>query len=232
MNIFAHRGYSGKYPENTMTAFKKAAETHCYGIELDVQLTKDGTVAVIHDERVDRTTDGTGWVEEFPFVDIQKLNANKIHPETAPRESIPSFDEYCAWVKQTNLVTNVELKTGCVYYSGLEEKTLAVIKKYGLEEHMFFSSFNPLSLILLRKAAPEIPCGLLVEHPVVHAGIMCRQFGFEYYHPGVDGLTESSVEECHAEGRDVHVWTINSIEGKNTLASWGVDGIFTNYPEL
>jgi glycerophosphoryl diester phosphodiesterase len=231
MNIFAHRGYSGEYPENTMTAFKKALETHCYGIELDVQLSKDGTVVVIHDERVDRTTDGTGWVEEFTFNELRKLNANKTHPEPAPCESIPSFDEYCAWVRQTELVTNVELKTGSVYYSGLEEKTLAVIKKYGLEERMFFSSFNPLSLILLKKTAPEIPCGLLVGRPVVHAGIMCRQFGFEYYHPGMDGLTEAAVEECHANGRKVHVWTVNSTEEKNMLCPWGVDGIFTNYPE-
>jgi glycerophosphoryl diester phosphodiesterase len=232
MNIFAHRGYSGKYPENTMTAFKKAVETHCYGIELDVQLTKDGTVVVIHDERIDRTTDGSGWVEEFAFDELRKFNANKTHPETSGREAIPSFDEYCAWVKQTDLVTNVELKTGSVYYSGLEEKTLAVIKKYGLEERMFFSSFNPLSLILLKKIAPEIPCGLLVERPVVHAGTMCRQFGFEYYHPGIDGLTKAAVEECHAGGRKVHVWTVNTVEDKNTLVSWGVDGIFTNYPEL
>lgn len=232
MNIFAHRGYSGNYPENTMTAFKKAAETHCYGIELDVQLTKDGTVVVIHDERVDRTTDGTGWVEEFSFADIQRLNANKTHPETVSRESIPSFDEYCSWVKQTESVTNVELKTGSVYYSGLEEKTLAVIKKHGLEERMFFSSFNPLSLILLKKLAPGIPCGLLVGRPVVHAGIMCRQSGFEYYHPGIDGLSKTAVDECHASGRKVHVWTVNSTGEKNMLCSWGVDGIFTNYPEL
>ncbi|HAH62404.1 MAG TPA: glycerophosphodiester phosphodiesterase [Treponema sp.] len=232
MNIFAHRGYSGIYPENTMTAFMKAAGTACYGIELDVQLTKDGTVVVIHDERVDRTTGGTGWVEDFTFAELQRLNANKTHPEAAEQEHIPSFEEYCAWVQRTNLVTNVELKTGCVYYSGLEEKTLDIIKKYNLEPRMFFSSFNPLSLVLIKRIAPEIPCGLLVERPVVHAGKMCVQFGFEYYHPGTDGLTEDAVKECRAAGRKVHVWTVNEIEDKTRLEQWGVDGIFTNFPEL
>lgn len=215
-----------------MTAFMKAAETACYGIELDVQLTKDGTVVVIHDELVDRTADGAGWVEDFTFAELQKLNAVKTHPETAAKEHIPSFDEYCAWVQRTNLVTNVELKTGSVYYSGLEEKTIDIIKKYNLEPRMFFSSFNPLSLVLTKKIAPEISCGLLVERPVVHAGRMCAQFGFEYYHPGMDGLTEAAVKECHEAGRKVHVWTVNGTEDKNKLEQLGVDGIFTNFPEL
>jgi glycerophosphoryl diester phosphodiesterase len=229
MKLFAHRGYSGRYPENTMTAFKKTDASVFSGIELDVQLTRDGTVIVIHDEQLDRTTDGTGWVKDFTFAELQKLNANRTHPETAGKEHIPSFDEYCAWVKQTNLLTNVELKTGAVYYSGIEEKTIDIIKKYCLGPRMFFSSFNPLSLVLAKKLAPEIPCGLLVERPVVNAGRMCEQFGFEYYHPGIDGLTKAAVRECHEVGRKVHVWTVNTAAARQKIAEWDVDGIFTNY---
>lgn len=72
MKVYAHRGYSGRYPENTMLAFKEAEKTGCYGIELDVQLTKDGEVVIIHDERVDRTTDGTGWVRDFTLEELKK----------------------------------------------------------------------------------------------------------------------------------------------------------------
>ena len=75
MKVYAHRGYCGRYPENTMLAFKEAEKTGCYGIELDVQLTKDGEVVIIHDERVDRTTDGTGWVRDFTLEELKKLNA-------------------------------------------------------------------------------------------------------------------------------------------------------------
>jgi Glycerophosphoryl diester phosphodiesterase len=220
------------YPENTMTAFMKAAGTACTGIELDVQLTKDGTVVIIHDETLDRTTGGTGWVGDFTYAALRKLNANRTHPETAAEEHIPSFEEYCSWAAHTNLVTNVELKTGCVYYSGLEEKVLAVIEKYDLHERMLFSSFNPLSLVLMKKIAPDIPCGLLVERPVVHAGLMCSRFGFECYHPGTDGLTQEAVKECHDAGRKVNVWTVNEKQEMDRLAAWGADGIFTNFPEL
>ena len=75
MKVFAHRGFSGRYPQNTMLAFQKALESGCDGIELDVQLTKDGEVVIIHDERVDRTTDGTGWVRDFTLEELKKLNA-------------------------------------------------------------------------------------------------------------------------------------------------------------
>ena len=78
MKIYAHRGYSGKYPENTMLAFEKAAETGCDGIELDVQLTKDGKLVVIHDESVDRTTTGTGKVKDFTYDELARFNAAKL----------------------------------------------------------------------------------------------------------------------------------------------------------
>ena len=78
MKVYAHRGYSGRYPENTMLAFKKAEETGCYGIELDVQLTKDGEVVIIHDERVDRTTDGTGWVRDYTLAELMRQQSGAV----------------------------------------------------------------------------------------------------------------------------------------------------------
>ena len=110
MKVYAHRGYSGKYPENTMLAFKEAEKTGCYGIELDVQLTKDGEVVIIHDERVDRTTDGTGWVRDFTLKELKKLNAAAAWNGKYGFEPIPTMEEYCQWVKDTNLVTNIEIK--------------------------------------------------------------------------------------------------------------------------
>jgi len=230
MKIYAHRGYSGMYPENTMTAYRKAAERHPEGIELDVQLTKDGEVVVIHDEKVDRTTDGTGFVCEYTFAELEKLNAGRTHPETCTQEHIPSFDEYCEWLKTTDLVTNIELKSGAIYYHNLEDRTLAVIAKYGVEKQVFFSSFNPLSLVRMKKLAPEIPCGLLVEKPIINAGFMCKLAGFEFFHPGMRGLTEKTVGECHHYGIGVNVWTVNTGAEAEKLKQLGVDGIFSNYP--
>ena len=208
MKVYAHRGYSGRYPENTMLSFQKAAETGCDGIELDVQLTRDGTVVVIHDEAVDRTTDGTGLVKD-------------------------SFEEYCEWASQYGFMTNVEIKTGVYYYEDIEEKTLEIIKKYHLEDRVMFSSFNHLSLERLKELAPDIPRGALLEHVGLgNAGYYCSRCGYACYHPGIRGLTEETVRNCRDHGIGVNVWTINDMESLENTYEWGCSGIFTNYPEI
>ena len=232
MKILAHRGYSGKYPENTMTAFKEALKAGADGIELDVQLTKDGQVVIIHDEKVDRTTDGQGWVKDFTLEEIKKLNANRTKPESIESESIPSFDEYCKWAADNTLITNVELKTGKYYYRGLEEKTLEIVRKHGIEDRIIFSSFNPLSVYKIKQLAPEIPCGLLAEYGGIEmAGDLCSDFGFEYYHPSKDELTEENIENCNERGIGLNVWTVNDQDKFLWCKKIKVNSVITNYPE-
>ena len=190
MKVYAHRGYSGRYPENTMLSFQKAAETGCDGIELDVQLTRDGTVVVIHDEAVDRTTDGTGLVKDYTFEELRKLDAGTIKGGRYGFCPVPSFEEYCEWASQYGFMTNVEIKTGVYYYEHIEEKTLEIIKKYHLEDRVMFSSFNHLSLERLKELAPDIPRGALLEHAGLgNAGYYCRRCGYACYHQGIRGLT-------------------------------------------
>lgn len=233
MKVFAHRGYSGRYPENTMLAFKKAYETGADGIELDVQLTKDDVLVVIHDERIDRTTDGIGFVRDYTYEELKKFNASKIHGETSPFEVIPTFDEYCDWVKDTPMITNIELKTGVYYYENIEEKTLEIVKKYHLEDRVIFSSFNHLSVLRMKELAPELPCGALAEYGGIgNAGFYCSRFGFEYYHPDYNDMSDESVEECKRRGIGLNVWTVNDLEGLERLYAWGCNGIITNYPPI
>ena len=156
MKVMAHRGYSGKYPENTMLAFEEAAKTGADGIELDVQLTKDGQVVGIHDERIDRTTDGSGWVKDYTYEELKKFNAARVKGDQFGFQPIPSFEEYCAWAKNQSLFTNVELKTSIIYYPEIEEKTIALIRKYGLEDRIIFSSFNHLSILKMKELAPDV----------------------------------------------------------------------------
>ena len=96
---FAHRGYSGRYPENTMLAFRKAVEAGADGIELDVQLTKDGVPVIIHDELVDRTTDGKGFVKDMPLTQLRQLDASYIYAGQYGVNRIPTFREYCEFVR-------------------------------------------------------------------------------------------------------------------------------------
>ncbi len=196
MKVIAHRGYCGKYPENTMLAFKKAVEAGCDEIELDVQLTKDGKVVVIHDETIDRVTNGSGLVRDYTLEELQKFHAGSVFGDQYGFVNIPSFEEYCQWAAGQKVTTNIELKTGIFYYEELEEKTIEIIRKYGLEEKVMFSSFNPLSLIEAKRIAPEIPCGFLVDAPLGNAGYYCKKYGFEFFHPNGANFNPLSLIEA------------------------------------
>ncbi len=231
MKVYAHRGYSGKYPENTMLAFREAEKTGCDGIELDVQLTKDGEIVIIHDEKIDRTTDGCGYVKDYTLEELRKFNASAVKGDAYGFEPIPTLDEYCKWVKDTDLVTNIEIKSGVYYYEELEEKTLAMVRKYGLEKKVIFSSFNHTSITLLRRLAPDIPCGALVEHEGLgNAGYYCEKYDFQYFHPGWKCMSAEDVESCRMHHIPLNVWTVNDMGTLEQMYEYGVEGVISNYP--
>jgi glycerophosphoryl diester phosphodiesterase len=229
MKVAAHRGYSGLYPENTMLAFRKAAEAGADEIELDVQLTKDGTVVVIHDESVDRVTNGKGFVRDYAFEELKALDASTLHGGAFGFNPVPSLDEYFSWVRNTGITTNIELKNGVFYYEGLEEKTAALIRKHRLEEQVMFSSFNPVSLLACKKLLPQVPCGFLTTG-IGNAAYFVRSSGFEYYHPLIDSLNDRIIAECRARGVELNVWTVNDMAGLLRVQKWGCRGVITNFP--
>ena len=113
---YAHRGFSGKYPENTMLAFEKAVEAGCEGIELDVHFSKDQELVIIHDEKVDRTSDGNGYVKDFTYEELKKISFSYKFAEEIGFQKIPTLKEYFEFVKDKDLITNIELKTGVFEY--------------------------------------------------------------------------------------------------------------------
>lgn len=231
--VYAHRGYSGRFPENTMLAFKEAAKTGCYGIELDVQLTKDGQLVVIHDERIDRTTDGTGYVRDYTLEELRRFNAAASWNGKFGFQPIPTFEEYCQWAAGEKLVTNIELKTGVYYYEGIEEKTLEMVRKYGLTDRVLFSSFLHSSITILRKLAPEIKCGALVENDGLgNPGYYCEKMDFQCFHPGWMCLPKEDVDSCKAHGIELNVWTVNDMDVLERLVEWEVDGLISNFPAV
>lgn len=231
--VYAHRGYSGRFPENTMLAFKEAAKTGCYGIELDVQLTKDGQLVVIHDERIDRTTDGTGYVRDYTLEELRRFNAAASWNGKFGFQPIPTFEEYCQWAAGEKLVTNIELKTGVYYYEGIEEKTLEMVRKYGLTDRVLFSSFLHSSITILRKLAPEIKCGALVENDGLgNPGYYCEKMDFQCFHPGWMCLPKEDVDSCKTHGIELNVWTVNDMDVLERLVEWEVDGLISNFPAV
>ncbi|MGM9529812.1 MAG: glycerophosphodiester phosphodiesterase [Phascolarctobacterium sp.] len=232
MKNFAHRGFSGKYPENTMLAFKKALEAGADGIELDVQMTRDGEVVVIHDEKVDRTTNGSGNVRDLTLEELRKLDASYIYTGKQGFNPVPTFEEYCAWVAGTDLVTNIELKTGVYPYPGIEAKVWALIQKYHLENKVIISSFNHYSILRMKALAPQLPYGLLEESWLVNAGAYVAGVGVEAYHPYHGSLTAEAVAEIKSHGIAINTWTVNDESRVRELLALGVDIVIGNFPDM
>ncbi|HCM11964.1 MAG TPA: glycerophosphodiester phosphodiesterase, partial [Lachnospiraceae bacterium] len=153
MKVIAHRGYSGQYPENTMLAYEKAVEAGCDELEIDVQMTRDGVLVILHDETVERTTDGKGFIKDLNYQELRKFNVNARFGDQYGFNPIPSFEEYLDWVRKRNVTTNIELKNRKYYYEGLEERTLELVQDYGLEDRVMFSSFNHVSLLKCKQLA-------------------------------------------------------------------------------
>lgn len=229
--IFAHRGYSGKYPENTMLAFKKALECGVDGIELDVQLTKDGEVVIIHDETVDRTTDGKGYVVDYNYSELAKLDASFKFKEFG-FNCIPTLREYFELVKDSDIVTNIELKTSVNQYLGIEKKVLNLIEEYKLQERVIISSFNHFSILRMKKIAPKLKCGFLSEDWIIDAGRYTNSHGIECYHPRFNNLIPEVIEELKKYNLEINTWTVNEEKDMEYLYSYEIDRIITNFPEL
>lgn len=229
--IFAHRGYSGKYPENTMIAFKKALECEVDGIELDVQLTKDGEVVIIHDETIDRTTTGKGFVVDYTYEELEKFDASFKFKDLGFNK-IPTLREYFQLVKDYDIVTNVELKTGINEYLGIEEKVWELIKEYNLEEKVIISSFNHFSVMRMKKIAPQLKYGFLSEDWIIDAGKYTHSHGVQCYHPRFNNLVPDVIKELKKYNLEINTWTVNLEEDMRYLYSNNIDVIITNYPEL
>lgn len=234
MKVFGHRGFSGEYPENTMLAFQKAVEAGCEGIELDVQLTKDLVPVIMHDEKVDRTTDGNGYIYDLTYAELCKLDCS--YPDKFAgkfgRLQIPTLREYLEWMaEEEDLITNIELKNSVYYYGGMEEKVIDMICEYGLEDRIILSSFNNASIVLCRQSDETIAGGFLVEKYVDNAGVYARTCDVQYYHPNLEYLKEEHVRSCSQNGIGVNVWTVNEEEDMKRMKKWGVNSIITNYPD-
>ena len=145
MYVLAHRGYSGKAPENTMAAFELALAAGADGLELDVHITKDGEVVVIHDHTLERTTNGRGRVEELTYSELAQFDAGSWFGEEFRGQRLPKLSEVCELIRGTDKIFNVELKTG-VGFQTLTEKVAELIVAYDLVHKTIISSFYLIAL--------------------------------------------------------------------------------------
>lgn len=231
LNI-AHRGFSGRFPENTMLAFEKAYETGVDGIELDVQMSKDQELVIIHDSTVDRTTDGTGYVKDLTLEEIRRLDAGAHDERVMEREPVPTLEEYLEWAADKELLTNIELKTNIFEYPGIEQKVIQLVEAHQMEDRLVCSSFNHFTIQRMKELHPALRCGLLCSDWVVGMGRYTRELGIECVHPAFYMLKNTDyVKELQDKGLDIHTWTINKEEWMREAMDAGVTSIITNFPD-
>ena len=231
--IIAHRGDKTHAPENTLAAFKLAAEKGADAIEFDVQLTADRHVIVIHDQTIDRTTNGTGRVSRLALTDLRDLDAGAWFSEQFRGERVPTLDEVFEKVEK-HLYMNVELKNYGTPYDDLVTKVVEQVKKHGVQDRILFSSFLALNLRKARLLMPEVPRGLLTMRGWL--GFWGRSFGWhgDYFalHPNLADVNSRLIDRVHATGKRVHVYTVNTEKDFMKMIGLGVDAIFTGDLEL
>ncbi|KAA9004852.1 glycerophosphodiester phosphodiesterase [Paenibacillus spiritus] len=230
---FAHRGASRECPENTMAAFRRAVELGATGIETDVQMTRDGRLVLIHDERLERTTNGKGWVKDQTWEELAGLDAGSWFKGGAyAGERIPLLEDLLELALGSRLVLNIELKNGRCFYPGMEQKVIAAVRACGLGSWTVISSFNHYSLALCRTLAPEIGTGILYSEGLYRPWAYAASLGAGALHAEYRTALPELVREAAACGVVFHPWTVNEPAEMSALIESGVAGIITDEPGM
>ena len=232
IKVWAHRGASGYAPENTMEAYVLAHQYGADGIELDVQLAKDGEIVVIHDEKIDRTSNGRGLVRKYTLKQLRSFNYNRTKPEHF-RADIPTLRDVLLYIRDnTRMAVNIELKTGVYFYPGIEEKTVAMVHELGMEKRVIYSSFNHYSMRHVMEIDPEAETGLLYEDGFIDVPKYASGLGVRALHPAWRNLQYPDfISDCRRYNLDLNVWTVNREDLMLRLCEAGVHAIITNYPD-
>ncbi len=228
---FAHRGFRSKYPENTMLSFEKAVNLGVDGLEFDIHLSKDGIPVIIHDETINRTTDSTGYVRELNFKELKKLNVAANFASSNLNEKIPGLEEYFDFIKNKDIISNIELKNGIFAYEGIEEKVYELIKKYQLDEKCIISSFNHESIFRMKKIAPHLKYGFLTDSWEINPIPYLQEYKIQCYHPSAYRLSAEFVARLHAENIQVNTWFSAVPLDYKSVIETGVDVIISDEPD-
>jgi len=223
--IFAHRGYSAKAMENSMTAFRLAKAISVDGLELDVHLTKDGEVVVIHDETLDRTTTGCGWIYQHTYDELSQFSL-----KTLPNETIPTLKDVLALFQDTTVKINIELKNHYDRYDGLLEKVIHIIEHYNMEQQIIISSFYHPCLIELKHLRPNWDIALLIDCVLYQPWKYAKDLGFSQLHLHYSAIDEALMIQARKHNVVVRTYTVNHEPEMKRLVLLGVDAIITNYP--
>ncbi len=231
--VIAHRGFSGTAPENTLGAFKKALDLGVDMIELDVHLSKDGEVVVIHDDTLNRTTNGKGKVAEYTLKELKQLDAGSFFNPRFSGERIPTLKEVLALVKG-QVPLNIELKKGDMgpyTLIDLADRAFQDIEKKGMVNQVIFSSFELSAIERIRERNPNVLLALNYGKDWNFPGEMTRGKPISVLSCRAKVLNQFNMSRAKKQGIKVFAWTLNTEEEMEQFLKVGVDGIITDYPD-
>lgn len=232
--IYAHRGASAHAPENTISAFILAAEQGADGIELDVKLTRDRRVVVLHDPTLDRTTNRSGAYKNYGFEELRGLDAGAWFSDHYSGEKIPALEEVFEAVG-SRLGINIELTNYTTPRDDLVEYVVKILKDIKDTSRVMFSSFNPGNLRKVKQLLPRIPCGLLALPGVTGwwaREVLIHTPGFSALHPFHKDINARMVGKLHKSKHQVNAWTVNDPAEMQRLKMLGVDMLIIDDPLL
>ena len=231
--VIAHRGGSGLAPENTIAAFRNALELGADGIELDVRLTRDRRVAVLHDRRVDRTTTGSGLVGDLTLEELKSLDASSWFGPEFTGERVPSLEAVFEELPD-DFPIYVELKARGPGTRLLVAEVVKIVRSYGRWESTLVASFNPLALIWLRLMEPRITRGYIwsSRHPLpLRARWMSPLVKPYWFAPDRGSINPALLARLHSRGNPVAAWDADTETGAAGLGNMGLDAVVTDYPD-
>ncbi len=226
MKIWGHRGASAYAPENTMKAYRLAYEQGADGIEIDVHLSKDGIPVIMHDETLNRTSNLSGRIVDYPLSVLKQADVGE-------GEKIPTLREVLAFIADTRMEINIEVKSDIILYPGLERKVTDMVAEFGVSDLVYYSSFNHYCLLTLKKIVPEARVGLLYMAGLVEPWDYALKLGADALHPYLPCLQlDDYIANAHRHHLAVRPWTVNNQNDMFELKKAGVDAIITNDVKL
>ena len=227
--VIAHRGASGHAPENTFAAFQRAVELGAAFIETDLHVTRDGRFVALHDDTVERTTNGSGNVHDFTLDELREVDAGLWFDRDFMGQRVPTLEEILEFSRKHDVVFYLELKYPAVW--GMDHALVAALQKAQSAPRTIVISFDPSTLTPLRRLDPSIMTGLLVEGAKEDSIEVAIELGARQLCPKASSVTPQLVDKAHRADLQVVTWTVNDPPSMRAMISAGVDGIMTDFPD-
>lgn len=220
-------------PENTLASFERAVALGAEWIELDVHLTRDGALAVIHDETVDRTTDGHGFVKDMTLAELKRLDAGRRCGAQFVGQTIPTLDEVLAWAREHGTSVDIEIKNAPLYYDGIEEAVVTTVDRADMAEEVIITSFDHHAVRRVKALDSRLETGVLYAARPLDGGVgLARAASADAVLPHWAYVTRDDVDAAHAANLAVASWATSDPAVLSHLLGAGVDAIATNAPDV